>query len=855
MNAAVTEHGGIGLKALSQCMSEDAQSELLSFESECSLVVGWMRSVRWFDPDILMGWNLQKESVGFIVDRAATLALRAGANGFEYDVRSEIGRVPRRRMKRDKERVHRLQNRNQNGNQYRNRRSGVDQEFGARLEVKGRIVLCLWRCSRSELKLKRYSLQNVAWHLLTERTPLLRPSVVTAWWSGGGALRAVLLEQLAVRSSLNLDILGELELIGRSSEMARLIGISFGSVLSRGSQYRVESILLRMAKPLGFVMASPSREAVSAQKAMECIPLVMEPRSLLYSEPMAVLDFQSLYPSVMIANNICYSTCLGALCDPLPAGLGAVGGYRLSEQFEDGLRLCSDDVWLSPNGVMFCTRSVRKGVLCQMVDELLQTRIMTKATMKAEKRRRRGAESNGGGQDIARLLKQLDARQFALKLMSNVTYGYTSAGFSGRMPCAEIADSIVETGRQCLMETIRVIEGGGGDGHGRRRWSGAKVVYGDTDSVFVLLPGRSLAAAFRIGQEMAAVITALFGHPIKLKFEKIYFPAMLLAKKRYVGWMREDGPSAIPSLDAKGIEVIRRDQCPLVQDTMRRVLEMVLRPEAVRNGTPSSSSTAAAAVDVERALRRYLVEEVWSPILSQKVPIDRFVFSKAVRLGTYSKAHRPPAAVVAERRLMTDSRAFPLSGQRVQYLVISAKPNSKLSDMVIEPLLFDHDRHSVNALYYITKQLNPAIGRMLEVMAIDIDRWFRRMTLPKPRRNHVEPLHVERTKAVTLHSFYRSKHCLLCRRLTEHRYFCADCRTNTGTLCLVVAANTKAAQRTLHRLRRACSQCIGRQSMANRLHIAPTTCSSLECPLWFSTQKAVREYSFWSQIHDIVQLK
>lgn len=245
-------------------MSEDAQSELLSFDSECSLVVGWMRSVRWFDPDLLMGWNLQKESVGFIVDRAATLGLRAHSNGFEYDVRSEIGRIPRRRMKRDRERVHRLQpDRNgQKGQQFRNRRSGVDQEFGARLEVKGRIVLSLWRCSRSELKLNGYSLQKVAWHLLNERVPLLRRSAATSWWKRGGSSRSVLVEQLARRSTLNVDILSALELMGRSSEMARLIGITFGSVMSRGSQYRVESILLRMAKPLGFVMPSPSRDQV-----------------------------------------------------------------------------------------------------------------------------------------------------------------------------------------------------------------------------------------------------------------------------------------------------------------------------------------------------------------------------------------------------------------------------------------------------------------------------------------------------------------------------------------------------------------------------------------------------------------
>lgn len=51
----------------------------------------------------------------------------------------------------------------------------------------------------------------------------------------------------------------------------------------------------------------------------------------------------------------------------------------------------------------------------------------------------------------------LNARQFGLKMIANVSYGYTSAGFSGRMPCAEIADAIVQSGRQTLENAIRMV--------------------------------------------------------------------------------------------------------------------------------------------------------------------------------------------------------------------------------------------------------------------------------------------------------------------------------------------------------------------------------------------------------------
>ena len=81
-------------------------------------------------------------------------------------------------------------------------------------------------------------------------------------------------------------------------------------------------------------------------------------------------------------------------------------------------------------------------------------------------------------------------------------------------------------------------------------WHG-KVVYGDTDSVFVLLDGASLSDAFRVGKEISAVVSALQLEPMKLKFEKVHSPAMLLAKKRYVGRMFEHNAHETPVIDAK----------------------------------------------------------------------------------------------------------------------------------------------------------------------------------------------------------------------------------------------------------------------------------------------------------------
>lgn len=178
-----------------------------------------------------------------------------------------------------------------------------------------------------------------------------------------------------------------------------------------------------------------------------------------------------------------------------------------------------------------------------MLREILDTRQMVKQSMKLHK-----------GDKL--LQRVLHSRQLGLKLMANVTYGYTAANFSGRMPNVEVGDSVVSKGRETLERAIKTVEA-------NERW-GCKVIYGDTDSLFVLVPGRPKSEAFRIGSEIADAITNENPYPVKLKLEKVYQPSILQTKKRYVGYMYESADQEKPIYEAKGIETVRRDGCPAV---------------------------------------------------------------------------------------------------------------------------------------------------------------------------------------------------------------------------------------------------------------------------------------------------
>lgn len=99
----------------------------------------------------------------------------------------------------------------------------------------------------------------------------------------------------------------------------------------------------------------------------------------------------------------------------------------------------------SPCGVGFVKKEIRDGILPRMLREILDTRLMVKHSMKLNK-----GDHN--------LQKVLHSRQLGLKLIANVTYGYTSANFSGRMPSVEIADSVVSKGTFFIFKSVHYLK-------------------------------------------------------------------------------------------------------------------------------------------------------------------------------------------------------------------------------------------------------------------------------------------------------------------------------------------------------------------------------------------------------------
>ncbi len=130
-------------------------------------------------------------------------------------------------------------------------------------------------------------------------------------------------------------------------------------------------------------------------------------------------------------------------------------------------------------------------------------------------------------------------------------YGFTGASV-GKLPCIAISAAVTAYGRQMIELTRSVVLERYTTAN--RYTHDADVIYGDTDSVMVNFGLKDINAVMALGRQAAKDVTAYFRPPIKLEFEKVYYPYLLINKKRYAGlyWTR---PETYDRMDAKGIEV------------------------------------------------------------------------------------------------------------------------------------------------------------------------------------------------------------------------------------------------------------------------------------------------------------
>jgi DNA polymerase elongation subunit (family B) len=365
----------------------------------------------------------------------------------------------------------------------------------------GRLVFAAWKIVAEEVKHPNYSYMPAMVSLiLNKRMPFHDNLRLGQWYSHQrGRERWRVIHHKLTHAVASLQLFDALDVVGRSGEAARLSGVEFSQSFPgiRGSQYKVEGVLLRSLKSLNsgergskkgrprmptiananeslstesasqtqspwktrrnaatshhereagsqsvhelsdrcYYFFSPSLQDTTRQEALEVQALNLEPKSGHQSDPVVVCDFTALYPSLVIAYNLCFSTCAGKLdyhatraemrihgkttghVGPMPYAEMITAGvlkYHM-KSLHDRTPSGKDRAYVAPTGTIFVSETVVKGVLPQVLDEILSTRAMLKKAAKQYKKCVPNLSKS--------ILRQLEARQLALKYVANVTYG------------------------------------------------------------------------------------------------------------------------------------------------------------------------------------------------------------------------------------------------------------------------------------------------------------------------------------------------------------------------------------------------------------------------------------------------
>lgn len=388
-------------------------------------------------------------------------------------------------------------------------------------------------------------------------------------------------------------------------ELSSILGVEIMDIFTKGQQARCLSAVYDLCTQWGIALDKRTSTKMPYKGGYVGDPIVGLHDNII------CLDFASLYPSIMRAYNICYTTLVPPELD---MEITDDMCYVIEFEQEEGVRPPAEDdldkpEWLSEDDedekegehpafgkkvriIKYRFRFVKEqycvGVLPTLVGNLVSERTAVKAQMEEIKAEIKILEKSGENPsrlaDLKLMLIVLDKRQNGIKVSANSMYGFLGVQDGGVMPLIEGAMSITAMGRYLINMANDYV---------KKTYPGSDIVYNDTDSLMIKMPEtivNSRAQAIEWGTRLSGEISALFKHPLKLEFEKAMRILCIKKKKyAYIPIDPETGEftrtkTGEEKIEKRGIVLARRDNFPFLREAYTRLLLSILRLESVEIG-------------------------------------------------------------------------------------------------------------------------------------------------------------------------------------------------------------------------------------------------------------------------------
>ena len=454
---------------------------------EMDLIQKFFRLMKDEDPTVITGFNIFGFDIAYLVSR-----LRLRLRNVENVARGHKGTIQLIKVDWQSD--------------------AYGQNRYERLVISGRVILDMFLYFRRS-KLDKYSLDFVSHKFLNEgKHGMPYVEMAAAFVSKDRDALIRVAEYCIQDSVLVMRLFDKVQMWIDACEVAKITNCGIEDIYTRGEQMKMVSQCVRECFVRNIVLQPQPPSSWEQYEGA----YVMDPVKGLY-ENCALLDFQSLYPSIIIAFNICPST------------------YAGTKTFAPHHKLGNH-----------CFLKTPIGLLPGMIQRVLDERKSIKKEMKSCEK-----------SSIQHVV--FDRRQNALKICANSVYGmmgFQNSRYFGHLGCAE---SVTSVGRELLEQTICKIE----------RDFPVRVIYGDTDSCMVWFQNTSSKdETIEISRKICEHITSGLPTPMALMFESHYDKVVLLSKKRYI--LVENG-----HISYKGVMNARRDYCKYAKNVYTKVIEMI----------------------------------------------------------------------------------------------------------------------------------------------------------------------------------------------------------------------------------------------------------------------------------------
>lgn len=532
--------------------------------------------------------------------------------------------------------------------------------------------------------------------------------------------RAIIAKYCIQDCNLVHNLMKKLDVMTGYIEMSNLCSVPLNYLVIRGQGIKLTSFI--------------SKKCLERDTLMPVIPkgsmndgyegaIVLEPKCNLYLEdPVACVDFGSLYPSSMISENISHDSKVMTKEYDLKNNLLVETGekdeegnyiydnlegykyvdikydtysYRRKnnninsalEKVKVGYKICRFAQF--PNGEM--------GIIPSILKELLSARKATRKLISIEK---------------DQFMKNiLDKRQLSIKVTANSMYGQTGAKTSTFYD-VDCAASTTAIGRKLLIYAKNVIEGAYNNIEVETIRSGivktkAEYIYGDTDSVFFKFNLRrlngtpikgqeALEITIKLAQQAGVLATKFLKKPHDLEYEKTFLPFCLLSKKRYVGMLYELDPTKCKR-KSMGIVLKRRDNAPIVKDIYGGIIDILMKDKNVEK----------AAIFLKSCLKN---------IIEEKYSMDKLIITKSLR-GYYKNPKQIAHKVLADRIGKRDPGNKPNIGERIPFVYIVNNNKKALQGNKIEnPNYIIKNKLKIDYSFYITNQVMKPVQQIFSIV-------------------------------------------------------------------------------------------------------------------------------------------